>query len=84
MIDLDDGNEVRGLNIDPQGAGGGIAGTTGDTGGGTIDDVNVIDTGTAGTQAGLELNGTTGTFNVTNFAVRPTARPACCSTTPAP
>ena len=74
VIDLDDGNEVRGLNVDPQGTGGGIAGTAGDTGGGTIDDVNVVDTvGTAGTQAGLELNGTTGTFNITNLAVNNSA-----------
>ena len=54
VIDLDDGNEVRGLNIDPQGTGGGIAGAAGDTGGGTIDDVNITDTGTAGTQPGLD------------------------------
>ena len=68
VIDLDDGNEVRGFNIDPQGSGGGIAGTAGDTGGGMIDDVNVVDTiGAAGAQAGLELNGTTGTFNISNF-----------------
>jgi Bacterial Ig domain/Bacterial cadherin-like domain/RTX calcium-binding nonapeptide repeat (4 copies) len=73
VIDLDDGNEVRGLNIDPQGAGGGIAGTAGDTGGGTIDDVNIVDTGTTGTQAGLELNGTTGTFNISNLVVNNSA-----------
>ena len=70
VIDLDDGNEVRGFNIDPSGTGGGIAGTAGDTGGGTIDDVNVVDTlGASGMQAGLELNGTTGTFNISNFTV---------------
>ena len=45
VIDLDDGNEVRGLNIDPSGAGGGIAGGTGDVSA-TIDDVNILDTGT--------------------------------------
>ena len=45
VIDLDDGNEVRGLNIDPSGAGGGIAGSTGDLSG-IIDDVNILDTGT--------------------------------------
>ena len=73
VIDLDDGNEVRGLNVDPQGTGGGIAGTAGDTGGGTIDDVNIVDGGTAGTQAGLELNGTTGTFNITNLVVNNSA-----------
>ena len=37
VVDLDDGNEVRGFNIDPQGTGGGIAGASGDTGGGTIE-----------------------------------------------
>ena len=55
MIDLDDGNEVRGFNIDPQDTGGGIAGASGDTGGGTIDDVNIVDTGTAGNQPGWSL-----------------------------
>ena len=69
VVDLDDGNEVRGFNIDPQGTGGGIAGASGDTGGGTIDDVNIVDTGTAGNQPGLELDSTTGTFNVSNLAV---------------
>ena len=83
-IDLDDGNEVRGLNIDPQGAGGGIAGSTGDAGG-TIDDVNIIDTGTSGTQPGLELDGTTGHLQrLQPRRSAPTARPACGSTTPAP
>jgi hypothetical protein len=60
---------VRGLNIDPQGTGGGIAGSAGDTGGGTIDDVNIVDTGTFGTQPGLELDSTTGTFNISNLTV---------------
>ena len=69
VVDLDDGNEVRGFNIDPSGTGGGLAGTTGDTGGGTIDEVNIVDTGTAGTQPGLELDTTTGTFNISNFTV---------------
>ena len=74
VIDLDDGNELRGLNVDPQSGGGGIAGTLGDTGGGTIDDVNVVEgVGTAGTQAGLELNATTGTFNISNFTVNNSA-----------
>ena len=68
-IELDAGNKVTGVHIDPQGAGGGIAGGTGDAGGGTIDDVNIVDTGTAGTQPGLELDGTTGTFNITNLTV---------------
>ena len=69
VIDLDDGNEVRGFSIDPAGTGGGIAGGAGDTGGGTIDDVTILDGGTAGAQAGLELNGTAGTFNVTELVV---------------
>ncbi len=67
VIALDDGNEIRDFNIDPEGTGGGIAGGSGDTGGGTIDDVNIADDGTAGDQPGLELNATTGTFNVTDF-----------------
>ena len=69
VIDLDDANEVRGLGVDPQGTGGGIAGSTGDTGGATIDDVRVIDSGTLGTQPGLELDATTGTFNISNLTV---------------
>jgi VCBS repeat-containing protein len=69
VIDLDDANEVRGLQVDPSGTGGGIAGATGDTGGATIDDVRIIDTGTTGTQPGLELDSTTGTFNISNLTV---------------
>jgi hypothetical protein len=69
VVDLDDGNLVGGFVLDPAGAGGGIAGSAGDTGGATIRDVNIADTGTAGTQAGLELNGTTGTFDVSNLTV---------------
>ena len=68
VIDLDDANEVRGLTIDPSGAGSGIAGSTGDVSG-TIDDVNITDTTTAGTQPGLELDATSGTFAVSNFTV---------------
>ena len=67
MVSLDDGNEVRGFNVDPSGTGGGIAGASGDTGGGTIDDVRIIDTGTAGQQPALELDSTTGTFNVSDL-----------------
>ncbi len=69
VVALDDANEVRGVEVDPSGTGGGIAGVTGDTGGGTIDDVRIIDNGTAGTQPGLELDATTGTFNVSNLVV---------------
>jgi VCBS repeat-containing protein len=70
VIDLDDGNEIRGVNIDAQTGGGGVFGGAGDTGGGTFDDVNIAErVGTNGSQPGLELNGTTGTFNITNFTV---------------
>jgi hypothetical protein len=69
VIDLDDGNEVRGFVIDPQGTGGGIAGSSGDTGGGTIDNVKVTDTGTAGNEPGLELGSTAGVFNISNLTV---------------
>jgi len=68
VVALAAANEVRGVELDPQGTGGGIAGASGDTGG-TIDDVRVIDTGTAGTQPGLELDATTGTFNISNLTV---------------
>ena len=34
VVALDDGNLVRGFELDPQGVGGGIAGAAGDTGGG--------------------------------------------------
>jgi Bacterial cadherin-like domain/RTX calcium-binding nonapeptide repeat (4 copies) len=68
VIDLDDGNEVRGIQIDPQGTGGGIAASSGDSGG-TIDDVSIADTGTPGTQPGLELDSTTGTFGISNLVI---------------
>ncbi len=73
VVDLDDNTTVRGLTIDPQGTGGGIAGSTGDTGGGTVENVNIIDTGIAGTQPALELDATTGTFNISNLAIDNTA-----------
>ncbi|HMJ96488.1 MAG TPA: Ig-like domain-containing protein, partial [Thermoleophilaceae bacterium] len=69
VVALDDNNEVRGLELDPEGTGSGIAGAAGDTGGGTIDDVRIIDTGTGGTNPGLELDSTTGTFNVSDLTV---------------
>jgi VCBS repeat-containing protein len=69
VVDLDDNTTVRGFVIDPQGTGGGIAGTTGDTGGGTIDNVFIQDAGTRGTQPGVELDATTGTFNVSDLTV---------------
>jgi Bacterial Ig domain/Bacterial cadherin-like domain len=73
VVSLANANVVKGLNIDPQGTGGGICGGTAcggnATAGGTLDDVNITDTGTKGTQAGLELNGSTGTFNISNLTV---------------
>jgi VCBS repeat-containing protein len=69
VVELTQNNVVDGFNIDPAGAGSGIAGAPGDTGGGTIDDVNIDDNGTAGTQAGLELDGTTGAFAISNLSV---------------
>jgi hypothetical protein len=72
VVDLDDGNELRGLQLDPQGTGGGIAGAAGDTGVGTIADVKVLDAGTPGTQPGVELDTTTGTFNFQDLTVSTT------------
>jgi len=69
VVTLDDGNTVSSLEIDPSGTGGGIAGGSGDTGGGTIADVRIVDSGTAGTEPGLELDATTGTFNVSDLTV---------------
>jgi hypothetical protein len=67
VVVLAAGNTVRGLDLNPAG-GGGIAGGTGDAGG-TIADVKVTDTGAPGTRPGLDLNGTSGTFNVSNLTV---------------
>ena len=49
------GTTVKGLNIDPQGTGGGISGRPSAPPRGTIDDINITDAGTKGTQPGLEL-----------------------------
>ncbi len=68
VVTLASGDTVRGLRIDPAGTGGGIAGGAG-VAGGTIDDVRITDTGTAGTQPDLELNGTTGSFAITGLAI---------------
>jgi hypothetical protein len=67
-ITLASGDTVKGVNIDPNGTGGGISGVAG-VASGTISDVKVTDTGTNATQAGLELNGTSGTFNVSNLTI---------------
>jgi len=71
VVTLAAGNTVQGVTIDPAGAGGGIAGGVGDAGG-TISNVQIIDTGTAGTQPGLELDATTGSFAVSNLTISTT------------
>jgi Big-like domain-containing protein len=68
VIELADGNTVTGVDIDSQGTGGGIAGGDGDASG-LISSVNVVDTAPFGTQPGLELDGTGGTWSVFNFTV---------------
>jgi VCBS repeat-containing protein len=68
VVVLAAGNTVRGLLIDPQGTGGGIAGGPGDASG-TIADVRIVDTGTAGTQPALELDGTSGSFAISDLVV---------------
>jgi hypothetical protein len=61
---------VKSFNIDPQGTGGGIFGTGLGATTITLDDLNVVDNGTKGTQPGLELDTNTGTTtNVSNLTV---------------
>jgi VCBS repeat-containing protein len=71
VVDLAAGNEVRGLELDPKGTGGGIFGNVGDAGG-TIDDVRIIDTGADASGPGLELNGTSLTWNISDLTVQST------------
>ncbi|HEX8066614.1 MAG TPA: Ig-like domain-containing protein, partial [Thermoleophilaceae bacterium] len=73
VVALDDGNTVTGIEVDPTGANSGIAGASGDTGGGTISNDRIIDTGVAGTAPNLELDSTTGTFSVSDLTVNNTA-----------
>ena len=68
VVALASNNTVRGIEIDPQGTGGGIAGGAGDNGG-TIGDVRIVDTAVGGTQASLELSATTGTFAISDLTV---------------
>ena len=67
VVVLASGDTVTGFQLDPQG-GGGISGGAG-VASGTVADVRVIDTGTAGSQPGLELIGTSGTFAVSDLTV---------------
>ena len=59
---------VDGVDVDPSGTGGGISGGAG-TDAVTVRNVNVTDTGTAGTQPGIEMDGTTGVNTFTGVTV---------------
>ena len=59
---------VDGVDLDPAGTGGGISGGTG-VNAVTVQNVNVTDTGTAGTQPGIEMVGTTGINRFTGVTV---------------
>ena len=59
---------VDGVDVDPSGSGGGISGGAG-TSDVTVQNVNVTDTGTAGTQPGIEMDGTTGVNRFTGVTV---------------
>ncbi len=59
---------VDGVDLDPSGTGGGISGGAG-VGAVTVQNVNVTDTGTFGTQPGIELDGTTGVNRFTGVTV---------------
>lgn len=68
VVTLASGATVDGFDLDPAGTGGGISGGAG-VSGVTIAEVNVIDGGTAGTQPGVDLDGTTGTSTVSDLTV---------------
>ncbi|HWJ81682.1 MAG TPA: Ig-like domain-containing protein [Nocardioides sp.] len=72
VVTLASGDTVRGVAIDPNGSGSGIAGSAG-VSGGTITDVQIVDTSTAGTQPALDLVSTSGTFAVSDLVVDNTA-----------
>ncbi len=59
---------VDGVDVDPSGTGGGISGGAG-VDSVTVQNVNVTDTGTAGTQPGIEMDGTTGVNRFTGVTV---------------
>jgi VCBS repeat-containing protein len=66
---------VDGIDVDPSGTGGGIAGGPGSGAGNpaaadvTVQNVNVTDTGTLGTQPGIEMDNTTGANRFTGVTV---------------
>lgn len=68
VVTLATGNLVTGVQIDPSGAGSGIAGAAG-AGTATVSDVRIVDTGTAGTDALLDLDGTSGTTSIADLSV---------------
>ncbi|MCR1782297.1 tandem-95 repeat protein [Nocardioides carbamazepini] len=72
VVNLNAGNTVTGLLLDPSGAGSAIDGGSTDIGG-TLTDLRIIDTGAAATQAALRLAGTSGTFVVGDLVVDNTA-----------
>jgi VCBS repeat-containing protein len=71
VVVLATGATVDGINVDPAGAGGGIgSGALNSVTGSTINDVNVADAGpTFGSQPGLDLDTTLGTFNISDLTV---------------
>ncbi|MDP1850498.1 MAG: Ig-like domain-containing protein [Solirubrobacteraceae bacterium] len=73
VVVLAAGVTVDGFTLDPSGTGGGIAGGAGAGGGAagdvTVARVDVVDTGTAGTQPGIEMDGTTGVNRFTGVTV---------------
>ena len=70
VVRLASGNVVDSVTLDPAGTGGGIAGGPGVGGMIMIDHVNVSDNGTSGSQPGVELDGTTGTFFISDMTVQ--------------
>ena len=71
VVTLAGGSTVKSFNLDPQGTGGGIFGTGLGATTVTLDDLNIADNGTKGTQPGLELDTNTGTTtNVSNLTVQ--------------
>ncbi|KAB2810663.1 tandem-95 repeat protein [Pimelobacter simplex] len=72
VVSLASGNTVAGLALDPAGASSGIAGGSGDLNG-TITDIRVIDTLSAAVRPGVVLDGTSGTFDLTDLVVDNTA-----------
>ncbi|CAA9218073.1 MAG: hypothetical protein AVDCRST_MAG57-441, partial [uncultured Blastococcus sp.] len=68
IIDLAAGNEIRGVEIDQAGGGVAINGSDGDAGG-VIDDVKIVDGGTATHGSALWLAATSGTFTIRDLTI---------------